>query len=75
MLWSVPFALLLIAVVILKYLRRPHAVCPQCGSRRDEDAPLCGECGWIFAVPGEDEDDEDDDGPEDYEIDDEAWRR
>ena len=60
MLYSLAFALLLVAVVLLKYFWRPPETCPQCGTRRGQEDPLCGECGWIYEVPGDDDDDDDD---------------
>ena len=62
MLYSLAFALLLLAVVLLKYFWRPPETCPQCGERRGEDAPLCSECGWIYEGPDDDDGDDDDDG-------------
>lgn len=57
MLWSVGFAVLLLVVVGLRYLRPGRPCCPQCGAPQEADAPLCTACGWIFAAP-EDDDDE-----------------
>ena len=65
---SLLFAGVILAAVALKYLvpRRPR--CPQCFTITNVDEPLCGECGWIYEVPGEEDDDygeleEVDDGP------------
>ena len=66
MIWPVGFALLLLAVVALKYLRRGVQHCPECGARRPDEAPLCPQCGWIYAAPDENDDSDDDsdgDGP------------
>ena len=57
--WSLVFALLLLVVVALKYLRPWGRRCPQCGARRAAEMVLCPQCGWIYSIPGE-EDDEDD---------------
>ncbi|MBT4497475.1 MAG: hypothetical protein HOC74_07125 [Gemmatimonadetes bacterium] len=58
MTWSLFFGLLLVAVVILKYLKPRGERCPQCHAvRKDTEMPLCPECGWIFEVPGEEDDD------------------
>jgi len=54
--WSVPFALLLLVVVALRYLRPGPERCPECGARRPREAPLCPRCGWIYETPGDDED-------------------
>jgi hypothetical protein len=57
MFWTL-LAVLLLVVVALKYLQPFGQRCPQCQTRReDADYPLCPECGWIYEVPGaEDED-------------------
>ena len=53
------FAVLLLAVVALKYLRPLGVRCPQCQARREDPAyPLCPSCGWIY--DGTDEEGEDD---------------
>jgi len=57
MFWSVSFACLIVVVVILKYLLPQKERCPQCQTVRQEEAPLCRECSWIFDVPGEVDDD------------------
>lgn len=57
MLWSLPFALFLIVVLLLRYWHPWGPRCPQCGARRPEGAPLCPECGWIYEVPGEEDED------------------
>ena len=57
MLWSLPFAFLLLAVVVLRYVRPRADRCPQCGMRRLRDAPLCSQCGWIYSMPDEDDED------------------
>ena len=64
------FAVLLLAVVALKYLRPFGARCPQCQTRRaDPEYPLCPDCGWIYEVPGtEDEDYEQDKEEEDLKF-------
>ena len=48
MVWPFLFAILIIAVVVLKYLNIGGNRCPQCSAARDLEMPLCGECGWIF---------------------------
>ena len=63
MIWSLFFALLLIAAVVLKYLQPWGERCPQCHARRaDLQSPLCPECGWIFEVPGEEDEDYEEEG-------------
>jgi hypothetical protein len=57
MVWSLFFAALIIIVVLLKYLPLGSARCPQCHAKRDPDHPLCRECGWIYEVPGDEDDD------------------
>jgi hypothetical protein len=54
-LWSLPFALLLLVVVVLRYLRPGGRRCPECGARQTAEAPLCPQCGWIFSEPGDDD--------------------
>ena len=58
MIWPLSFALLLVAAIVLKYLQPWGERCPQCHTRRvDSLSPLCPECGWIYELPGaEDED-------------------
>ena len=51
------FAAVILAAVALKYLVPRRERCPQCYNVRDEGAPLCRECGWIYDVPGEEDDD------------------
>ena len=46
--WPYLFAGLIILVIILKYLKIGANRCPQCNAQRDEELPLCEECGWIF---------------------------
>ena len=58
MIWPYLFAGLIVLVVVLKYLKVGGNRCPQCSVVRDEEMPLCRECGWIF-------DDDDDDDEED----------
>lgn len=48
------FAFVLIAVVALKYLRKPVERCPECHTPRDGDYPIC-ECGYVFEFPDEDD--------------------
>ena len=57
--WPFLFAILIVAVVVLKYLNIGGNRCPQCSAARDPEMPLCGECGWIFDS-GEEDDEEDD---------------
>jgi len=67
------FPLLLAGVILLavlaRWLGRPGERCPECGLRRDGDAPICS-CGWVFETP-ETEDDleyaDDGEGEEDEE--------
>lgn len=54
MTWSLLFALFLVAVVILKYWQPWAARCPECGAYRQDDAPLCSRCGWIYQAPEDD---------------------
>ncbi|MBT4100751.1 MAG: hypothetical protein HOM68_07865 [Gemmatimonadetes bacterium] len=54
---SVAFAVFLLAVVAIKYLAPKPTGCPQCSARRQGDHPLCIECGWIFDVEDDDDDD------------------
>ncbi len=65
---TILFALVILAVVVLKYLVPRRQRCPQCFNVRDGEEPLCGECGWIYDVPGAEDDDygeleQVDDGP------------
>lgn len=64
MYWSLLFALAIVLTLVLKYAipRKEH--CPQCLAVRESDQPLCRECGWIYEVPGEEDDDYGDGGPE-----------
>ena len=57
MVWSLIFAVLIIVVVILRFLRPRGERCPECGAARDPESPLCSECGWIYEVPGEEDSD------------------
>ena len=57
MLWPLLFACFLVVVVGLKYLWPKAEGCPQCGAPREAGQPLCRDCGWIYEVPGEEEDD------------------
>jgi len=43
--------------VAIKYLAPKPTGCPQCSARRQGDHPLCIECGWIFDVEDDDDDD------------------
>ncbi|MBN60767.1 MAG: hypothetical protein CME20_05355 [Gemmatimonadetes bacterium] len=53
------FAVLVLAVVALKYLRPFGVRCPQCQAlREDPEYPLCPACGWIY--DGSDDEGEDD---------------
>jgi len=56
--WPSLFAILIIAVVVLKYLNISGNRCPQCSTARDPEMPLCGECGWIFESGEEEEEEE-----------------
>ena len=55
--WSLIFACVIIVTVILKYAIPRRERCPQCTTVRDPEHPLCAECGWIYEVPGEEDDD------------------
>ena len=55
--WSLFFAVFIILVVVLKYLRPKGERCPQCTAPREDEHPLCPECGWIYEVPGDDDSD------------------
>ena len=57
MTYSLLFAAALILVLILKYCVPKKERCPQCFTPRDPGHPLCAECGWIYDVPGEEDDD------------------
>ena len=62
------FAVLLLFVVALKYLQTNGERCPQCQtSREDAEYPLCPDCGWIYEVPGEEDEDYDEGYEEGYE--------
>ena len=51
-------SILLLVVVVLKYWQPFGSRCPQCRIRReDADYPLCPDCGWIYDVPGEEDED------------------
>jgi hypothetical protein len=69
------FGVLLLVVVAVYYLVPKPARCAGCGARRDLEAPLCSDCGWIHDAAGEDED-EDDGVPEEIDpVDmDEPWK-
>lgn len=52
------FAVLLLVVVVLKFWSPFGPRCPQCQARReDAEYPLCPNCGWIYEVPGEEDED------------------
>lgn len=56
--WPLLFGSFLLVVVALKYLWPRGQRCPQCQARRaDPEHPICPECGWIFEVPGEEDED------------------
>jgi hypothetical protein len=57
MFWPLLFACFLLLVVALKYLRPRAERCPQCAAVRAAGEPLCASCGWIYEVPGEEDDD------------------
>ncbi len=71
------FSLLLVGVIALallaRWLGRPGERCPECGVRRDGDAPICA-CGWVFETP-ETEDDLEYVGEEGEEEEEEDGRR
>ena len=51
-------AVLLLVVVVLKFWAPFGQRCPQCQARReDAEYPLCPNCGWIYEVPGEEDED------------------
>ena len=44
-------AVVLLVVIVARILYRGAAErCPDCGARREGDAPICS-CGWAFAYP------------------------
>ena len=67
--WYLLFAAAISLTLVLKYATGRKERCPQCQELRDPDHPLCRNCGWIFDVPGE-EDDDYGDVPEEVE----PWR-
>lgn len=61
------FAGVIVLAVLARWLGRPGERCPECGVRREGDAPICA-CGWVFETPetedgleyvGEEEEEED----------------
>ena len=66
MVWPLLFAFFLVVVVALKYLWPRAEHCPQCAAPRETGQPLCSSCGWIYEVPGEEDDDYGD--PEEEEV-------
>jgi predicted amidophosphoribosyltransferase len=57
MVWTLLGCALVLAM-LLKYLKPFGERCPQCQARRpDRGHPLCPECGWIYEVPGEEDQD------------------
>ena len=57
MLWTA-LALLLLVVVALRYVKPFGERCPECNEKKsDAEAVLCSNCGWIYEVPGEDDED------------------
>ena len=49
---------ILIVVLCVKYFKSRSDYCPQCYQRReDDDEPLCTNCGWMFVLPGSNDDD------------------
>lgn len=57
MAWPLLFGLFVLVTVVLWFLRPWGQRCPQCGVAREPDTPLCRACGWIYEVPGDDDDD------------------
>ena len=56
MVWPILFAGFVIVMVALRYLRPWGESCPQCSAARAAEAPLCPECGWIYELPGDEDD-------------------
>ena len=54
MFYSIIFAAILIFVVLAKYLNNPAERCPECGTVRESDHPICT-CGYVFEFPDDDE--------------------
>jgi len=50
MAYSLILALVLLAVIAAKLLTRPGERCPECGAKREGDAPICA-CGWVYEYP------------------------
>lgn len=62
------FAGVIALAVLARWLGRPGERCPECGTRRDGDAPICA-CGWIFETPETEDDleyvgEDEEEGPE-----------
>lgn len=57
MIWSLFLAGFVILVVVLKYAWPRRERCPECDAVRQDGQPLCPECGWIYEVPGEEDED------------------
>ena len=50
MFYTILFAAVLIAVVLIKCLRKPVERCPECHTPRESDHPICP-CGYVFEFP------------------------
>ena len=56
MFWSL-FGVFLVVIVVLRIWHPWRERCPVCHAVRQEQQPLCVECGWIYEVPGDEDDD------------------
>ena len=50
MLYTFLIAAALLAAIVTRYAVTRTQRCPECGRKREEDAPICS-CGWIFEYP------------------------
>ncbi len=48
--FSLMFAGVILLALFARWLGRPGERCPECGVRREGDAPICA-CGWVFETP------------------------
>ena len=63
-------AAVLVIVLAVKLLHRPTEACPECGTVREAESPICP-CGWVFEYP-EDEQPLEYGSPEDASVNDAA---
>lgn len=67
MLYSLLIAAAVLIVILFRTILKPGERCPECGQKREGDAPICA-CGWVFEYPDSDDPLEygpqDDDGPD-----------